>query len=656
MMLFEPGQIGSLKIKNRIVMAPMFAVGMNSPSPNLGYSQRGIDYYVARAKGGVGLIITGITCPNEKLEKSCGYPLVNNAWRDTLWLNELSEAVHDYGAKIFVQFSAGLGCQGPPDPNLPHGGLVAPSPIPAFFDPNIICRELTTAEIEELVYDFGYGASLIANAGIDGLEIHAHQGYLLTEFLSPRTNKRTDKYGGDLDGRLRIMIELFEAVKKAAGADYPVTFRYGLTDHLEGEIEGARGVEEGLEIARKLEAVGINGFHIDAGVYETNNWAQPPTTQPDGCLVYLAEMAKKAVNVPIITVGKLGNPELAESVLKAGKADFIALGRPLLADPDWPNKVREGRIEDIRPCLGDNEGCLARVFAGKHISCTVNPQTGKERNLALTPADEKKSVVIVGGGPAGMEAARVAALRGHKVTLIERGYELGGNLVAAAVPEFKREYRRLINYYVTQLRKLDVSTKLGIEATAELVLSMSPDVVFIAIGGRPLVPDMPGVDKDIVITAVELLLNKPQIGQSVIIVGGNLVGTEVALYLGRQGKSVTIVECLDKIMRDMYWINALDIQRRFDGLESDRLNVKILTNTEAVEVVDDGLVVAKKSGERRTLKADAIVLAVGMTSNDDRLSKALDGKVKEVYHIGDCVSPGKVIDAVWRGFRTARLI
>jgi len=655
MVLFEPGQIGSLKIKNRIVMAPMFAVGMTSPSPNLGFSQRGIDYYSARAKGGVGLITTGLICPNEKLEKSCGYPMVN-AWSDILWLSELAEAVHDYGAKIFVQFSAGLGCQGPPNPDLPHGGLVAPSPIPAFFDPNVICRELTTEEIEELVYDFGHGASLIANAGIDGIEIHAHQGYLLTEFLTPRTNKRTDEYGGDLDGRLRIIIELVHVVKKAAGADYPVTVRYGLTDHLEGEIEGARGVDEGLEIARKLEAVGVDGLHIDAGVYETNNWAQPPTTQPDGCLVYVAEMAKKAVRVPIIAVGKLGNPELAESVLKAGKADFIALGRPLLADPNWPNKVKEGRIDDIRPCLGDNEGCLARVFAGKHISCTVNPQTGNERNFTLTPADEKKSVVIVGGGPGGMEAARVAALRGHKVTLVEKGYELGGNLIAAAVPEFKYEYRRLIDYYVTQLRKLGVSTKLGIEATAELVLSMSPDVVFIATGSRPLVPNIPGVDKDIVITAVELLLDKPQIGQSVIIVGGNLVGAEVALYLGGQGKRVTIVECLDNIMRDMDWINALDIQRRFDGLESDRLDVKILTNTEAVEVVDDGLVVSEKSGKRRTLKADTIVLAVGMVSNEDRLSEALRGEVKEVYHIGDCVSPGKVIDAVWKGFRTARLV
>jgi 2-enoate reductase len=653
MKLFQPGRIGSLIIKNRIVMAPMFCMGMASPSQELGYSQRGIDYYVARARGGTGLIITGIMCPNEKIEKSWGYPLVDSP-KAILWLNELAEAVHDYGAKIFVQYSTGFGRQGPPNPSLPHGGLVAPSPIPSFFNPSIICRELTTEEIEEFVKDFGSGAGIIASSGIDGIEIHAHQGYLLDEFITARHNKRTDKYGGNLDGRLRVITELFEAVKKSTSRDYPVTFRYGLTHH--SKLEGSRTVEEGLEIARKLEATGFDGLHIDAGFYETNNWAQPPTTQPDGCLVYLAEMTKKAVKIPVIAVGKLGNPKLAESVLEKGKADFIALGRPLLADSDWPNKVKDGRLEDIRPCLGDDEGCLARVQSGKYISCAVNPQTGNERNFALTPAEKKKTVVVVGGGPAGMEAARVAAIRGHEAILIEKNYELGGNLLPAAVPEFKSDYLQLIDYYATQLRKLGVITKLGTEATPELILSMKPDVVFVATGSSPIVPQIPGIDKEIVVTAVDLLVNRPEIGRSVVIVGGNLVGAETALYLGRQGKSVTIVEMLGSIMRDMAWMNAQDIQRRFDGLESDRIDVKIMTNTEAVEIVDDGLIVVEKSGQKSTLKADKVVLAVGMVPNQDNLSDALQRAVPEVYRIGDCIRAGKVIDAVWAGFRTARLI
>jgi len=640
MKLFEPGRIGTLTLKNRIIMAPIFCMGMTNPSAQLGYSQRGIDYYVARAKGGVGLIITGVMCPNEKMEKTWGYPLVSDP-SAVLWLSEVAEAVHDYGAKICVQFSAGFGRQAPPNPALPHGGLVAPSPIPSFFDPKIMCRELT---------------NLIRSAGIDAIEIHAHQGYLLDEFITARHNKRTDKYGGSLDSRLRLIIDLFEAVKKEAGADFTVTFRYGLTHHLEGEVDGARTVEEGLEIARKLEAVGFDGLHIDAGVYETNNWAQPPTTQPDGCLVYLAEMTKMVVKIPVIAVGKLGDPELAEMVLQEGKADFVALARPLLADPDWPNKVKEGRLDDIRPCLGDAEGCAGRLMAGKYISCTVNPQTGNERNFALTPAERKKSVVVVGGGPAGMEAARVAATRGHEVTLIEKGYKLGGNLIPAAVPAFKSDYRRLIDYFTTQLRKLMVTIKLGTEATPELILSMKPDVVFIATGGSPIVPDIPGVERKEVMTAVDLLLNKPEIGQSVVIVGGNLIGAETALYLARQGKSLTIVEMLDNIMRDMVWMNAQDIQRRFDGLESDKIDVKVLTNTEAVEITDGGIVVIDKTGKRGTLKADAIILAVGMKSNDDGLMEALRSKVPEVYRIGDCVKIGKVIDAIWAGFRTTRLI
>ena len=653
MKLFEPGRIGNLVLKNRIVMAPMFCMGMTDPSVQKGYSQRGVDYYAARARGGTGLIITGVTVPSEKMEASWGFPVVSDASAG-LWLNEVAEAVHDYGAKTAVQFSAGFGRQGVPNPALPHGGLVAPSPTPAFRDPRFTCRELRIEEIEEFVKDFEYGAAIIKNAGIDAIEIHAHQGYLLDQFMTARTNKRTDKYGGSLDGRLRLIIELFEAVKKGAGADYPVTFRYGLTHH--SELEGSRTAEEGLEIARRMEAIGFDGLHIDAGYYETNNWAQPPTTQPEGCLLYLAEMAKKVVKIPIIAVGKLGYPELAEKALQEGKADFIALGRYLLADPEWPNKVKEGRPEDIRPCLGDHEGCLGRTRARKYISCTVNPQTGNERNLALTPAEKKKAVVVVGGGPGGMEAARVAATRGHEVTLIEKGYELGGSLIPAAVPAFKSDYRRLIDYFTTQLRKLGVTTKLGTEATPELILSMKPDVVFIATGGNSCIPDIPGVNKEGVITAVDLLLNKPEIGQSVIVVGGGLIGAETALYLARQGKSVTIVEMLDTIMSDMFWVNALDIRRRFDGLESDNIDVKVLTNTEVVEITDDGLVVVDKTGKRSTLKADAIVLAVGMKPNDDGLVEALQGKVSEVYPIGDCVKTGKVIDAIWAGFRTARLI
>lgn len=656
MRLFELGKIGKMTVKNRVVMAPMFCMGMTSPTEQRGFSQRGVDYYATRAQGGVGLIITGVTAPNDKFEASWGWPLINNK-EAIMWLNETAEAVHDHGAKIAIQYSAGFGRQSEPDPNLPHGGLVAPSPVSSFFDPAVTCRELKLDEIEQFVKDFEQGAMFIREGGIDAIEIHAHQGYLLDQFITARTNWRTDKYGGSFDNRIRILIDCFHAVKRGAGVDFPVIFRYGLSHQFSPkenvEDEGARDVEEGLKIALKLEAEGFDALHIDAGVYETNNWAQPPQTMPEGCLVHLAELTKNEVKIPVIAVGRLGYPQEAEKTLQEGKADFVALGRPLLADPEWPNKVKEGRFEDIRPCLAEHEGCLARLVSHKYLSCTVNPQTGNERNLALTPATKQKKVVVVGGGPGGMEAARVSALRGHKVTLVEKNHELGGNLLTAGAPPFKVEYIRYRDYLATQLRKLDVTTRLNTEATTEVVLSMNPDVVFIATGAKAFLPDIPGINRKEVITAVELLLKKPEIGNKVVIIGGGMVGAETALYLARQGKNVTIVEILDEIMRDSFWVNNMDMQRRFAGLEEEQLAVEVFLNTKPVEVVDGGIVVDKE-GKISNLEADVVIIAVGMKPRENWLASTLEGKAREVYSIGDCVKAGHVKDAVWGGFRIAR--
>ncbi|GAH51455.1 unnamed protein product, partial [marine sediment metagenome] len=277
-------------------------------------------------------------------------------------------------------------------------------------------------------------------------------------------------------------------------------------------------------------------------------WAHPPTTLPPGCMVDMAQMAKRVVKVPVIAVGKLGYPELAERVLQEGKADFICLGRALLADPEWPNKVKKGRLEDIRPCIGCHEGCLKRVFDVKYLSCAVNPATGMEREFTIKPAEKKKSVLVVGGGASGMEAARVTALGGHKVTLWEKGDALGGNLIPASIPDFKQDYRRLINFLSTQIKKLDVTIELAKEATTELILEMKPDVVFIATGSTSIVPEIPGVGKKMVVTAVDLLLGKREAGKSVVVVGGGLIGCETALYLAQKGKKLTIIEMLDGVM------------------------------------------------------------------------------------------------------------
>jgi 2-enoate reductase len=661
MKLFESGAIGNLTIKNRIVMDAL-NIQLATPVDEAALTQRAIDFYVARAKGGAGLIKTTFMRPSRKLEFSIGEPVVNSE-RCVSWLNDLAEAVHDYGAKVCVQMSPGLGRIPTPKPWLPHGGLVGPSPLPSFRDPNgqlpplgpgrypargekyVITRELTIEEIEELVRDFEFSAKIIRMADIDCIEIHSHQGYLLDEFLTALWNKRTDKYGGDLNGRLRLALELVEAVKRGAGPDYPVLFKYPLTHYL----EGGREIGEGLEIARRLEAAGVNALSINAGCYETYNRAQPSTTQPRGCWVDLCEMTKRVVKIPVIAAGKLGYPDLAERVLQEGKADFVALGRYLLADPEWPNKVKEARTEDIIPCVGCHEGCIARVRKFQRIGCAVNPATAVEKDLTIYPASKKKSVLVIGGGPAGMEAARVSALRGHQVTLWEKQERLGGNLLPAAVPDFKDDYKLLIQYLSTQIKKLGVKVELEKIGTPELIQRFKPEVVFVATGAQHLVPEIEEierwVEKGRVVTAVEALLGMREIGKSVVIAGAGLIGCETALHLAQKGRKVTIAGGR-RLAHDMVWGNALDLIKLLDDH-----NVKILNNNRVIRVTETGV-----DSAHQHFDADTIVLAVGMQCNNEIPLEALAGRVPEVYAIGDCVRPRHVMSAIWEGYRTAYLI
>ena len=647
--LLEPAQIGKMTLKNRVAMCPMGNVLIALDDSLL---QRRREYYVERAKGGVGLIITGMTlgvsdglAPGSNrtdLQLLSLLIMELNPISEIFGLKELADAVHQYGAKVCSQLSVGTGRVSP----FPEPPPVAASAMPAFFYPNITCRALTKDEIKTLVEAFGNTAALAKTAGADAIEIHGYGGYLLDQFQSALWNKRTDEYGGDLDGRLRFSMELIQAVQKSCGRNFPIIYKFTPKHY----IEGGRELEEGLEMAQRFQSAGVAALHVDMGCYETWYRAIPPVYQPDACQIELSEAVKKVVDIPVISHGKLGRVEVAESVLREGKADFVALGRSLLADPDWVNKVKEGRVDDIRPCIGCLEGCINQVFMMKPISCAVNPACGNESENQLTPASKPKTVLVIGGGAGGMEAALVAASRGHLVTIWERSSELGGSLLAAAAPKFKKDIDRLVDYFRGQVKKLGVRIDLMKEGTPDDVLQMAPDVVIVATGGEPIVPDIPGIRKDNVFTAVNVLRGRKSVGQRVMVVGGGFVGCEVAVFLAEQGKRVTLVEMMDRLLPEpMFLINQMMLEKMVKDSA-----VEVMTGAKLEEIDNTGVIV-EQDRVRKSVACDSVVLALGY-KGCGALKEELEDKVSEVFMIGDCVEPRRVMNAVWEGFHTARFI
>ncbi len=644
--LFKPGRIGNLRIKNRIVMAPMGSRGLVELDGRL--SQRLVDHFTRRAAGGVGLIITGLTYVEVDIEPKLEGVFCTGTPRadSTLFLarfEELAMAVHAYGAKIAVQLTAGRGrISAEADQNA--GRVVAPSPVPAFWPPHKKARALTIEEIETIIKDFGITAKMLKGAGIDAVELHAHEGYLIDEFTTALWNQRTDKYGGDFESRLRFPLGIIDSIKSEAGADFPIIYRFGGSHHL----DGGREIEESCEMAKRLQQAGVSAFHVDAGCYETSYYAHPPVYMPPGCLLEDVEAIKKVAHIPVIAVGKLGYPKLAEEVLSKGQADFIAMGRPLLADPDWPLKVKEGRSDDIRMCMGCNE-CFRRLLENKYLSCAVNPLVGMEKELALEPAKKKKQVLVVGGGPGGMEAAIIAALRGHEVTLWEKEDKLGGSLVPGAVPAFKNDLSAFKNYLVNQVKEVGVKVELQKEATPELIRKINPDELIIATGAEPATPDCPGVSNDNVITSVDALLGNKKVGDKVVVIGGSEVGCEIAVWLAQQGKAITVVEVLQDILPGTIFMNKMMLQKMLA-----EAGVTVLTGTNICEIKSSEVIVQNGNGQQ-TLQADTVILAVGR-EKQGALLDSLESELPNIHVIGDCVEPREIRSAIWEAYRTARVI
>ncbi len=655
--LFQPVNIGKVRIKNRIAMAPMGIVGLTTPDGNP--NQRGIDYYIERARGGVGLIITGLFQVHDETGNRGGpRHMINRA--STEPFGKICKGVHALGAKLFVQLTAGFG-RVTPLPGHIHQPVSA-SAVPSFFNPDVTCRALETEEVEEIVAAFGTATDILLAAGIDGIELHAHEGYLFDQFTTSIWNQRTDKYGGDLKQRLTFPLEVLEVIKGHAGADFPVQYRFGLKHYIKGFNSGAlpgepyeeagRDIDEGLEMAKLLEEVGFDSLHVDAGCYDSWYWAHPPGYQAHGCMADMAAMVKKVVKIPVIAVGRLEVPEMAERVIVEGKADMVALGRGLLADPDWPVKVYEGREKDIRPCIGCHEGCIWQFMKGESLSCAVNPACGREREYRLDKVEKPKKVIVIGGGVAGMEAARVAAIRGHKVVLYEKGKDLGGHLIEASVPRFKKDVGTLLDWYKNELEKLDIAVKTAIEISPDTISQEKPDAAIVATGSVPVIPDIPGIDNPNVITCIDLMLGRKKAKDKVVVIGGGMVGCETAIWLAEQGKQVTLVEMLPELMAGFLSVPLMNRMMLTDLLALNK--VEVLTGVRVNEITTEGINIAANDTEK-TIKADTVVLAAGLKP-DDTLSRELRGKVANLYNIGDCREPRNIMGAIWDGFEAGRTI
>jgi 2,4-dienoyl-CoA reductase-like NADH-dependent reductase (Old Yellow Enzyme family)/thioredoxin reductase len=611
----------------------------NMSEPDGRYSQQEIDHLARIAKGGAGLILTGATMVERKISPvNPNVPYIDASYHIPM-AGELVEAVHDYGAKVGMQLSLGPGKNS--SQVSPERIPIAPSPLPALMYPGLLCHGLMVEEIKEIVRACGDAAQRAAMAGFDMIELHCHRGSLVDEFMSSIWNKRNDEYGGDFEGRMRFAIELINAIRAKVGPNFPLSFRYSV-DH---GFKGGRNLADSQEIARHLEAAGVDILHLDAGCPESSSPSLLTTYGPDGCWIDYAAAIKQVINIPVITVGSIRYPELAEQILGEGKADFIALGRALLADPDWPNKAREGRVEDIRPCI-KCEHCHSCIGAMHVITCSVNPTLLRERYYAITRAERPKKVMIIGGGPAGMEAAQVAALRGHKVTLYEKENELGGQLRPASKAPFKTPVGDLLNYLSIQLGKSGVKVKTGEEVTTHLFDVMKPEVVVVATGATPLIPSVTGIENEKIITAIDLHLGKKKVGNEVIVVGAAIVGCEAALCLAQEGKKVTIFKIRPgtEVAPDLN-----PISRKVILEELRKKGVTFIFDHTIKEFTAEGLVVTDKEGKQKSLKANTVVLALGAKS-ENKLVDELKDKIGQLYVIGDCVSPRGIREAMHEGF------
>lgn len=653
--LFTPLTLGkTLTIQNRFCAGPLTLPSLHGPFGE--FSPDGLAYFEARAKGGFGLIYTGafhpdtLVDPVHPLDSKQPLKAPKTFQRTAV---ELLERLDTYAAQMLPQVSMGYGRNAM--------GAYGPSEIPYYHDPSKTTPALTKDQIKQKIDQMVATAAFLKTCGFRGIEVHAmHWGYLLDQFAMTFMNHRTDEYGGELENRLRCAREIVEGVKAVCGPDFVVSMRLALKTYIQdynrpslhGENEAGRTLEEGLAICRRLEAYGYDCLSVDFGQYDSFYYAAPPCYMEKGRILDLAAQAKQAVGIPILCGGRMNDPLLAAKAIQEGQIDAVVLARASLADPDYPQKVQKGQAEDIRPCIGCNQGCIGALKLGRRAGCAVNPQAAREASFAPLPAFVKKNVLVAGGGAAGMEAACTAALRGHTVTLCEAAPELGGSLIPAGAHTFKADLNALNAWYQRRLKALGVTVQTGTRLTAQDIRDRAPDAVILALGAEPVVPPVPGIDGATVYDCVTALTGTEIQGEHIVVIGGGLVGCETALGFAQEGRTVTIVEALPSILSAGQPVPESNQQMLEDLLAQAKVELRTGTRLEAVK--DGSVVLASPAGEE-TLPADAVILAAGFRPRPS-LAEDLLGAGMEVYQVGDGSQVGSVMTAVHTAYTVARTL
>jgi len=634
-LLFSPLKIGNIELKNRIVMAPM---SLNYSREDGTPSSRQVAYYKARVKGGVGLIIS----------ESCYVAAESRGGKRRLGLSSdemvsghkrLTSAVHEHGGRIFCQLHHGGAAVSP----AASGALpvsASATPLTVMGEPfiGIVPRRLDLEEIRGVTKAFALAAVRAGEAGYDGIQLHAAHGYLIHQFFSPLYNFRQDAYGGSRENRARLLFEVIAEIRRAAGEHFPISVR------LTGKefTPGGYGIEDTCWIAEKLES-DIQEISLSGGNFQEREWMVAPMRVEEGYLANQAQAWKDVVTkIPVSMVGRLTDPRICEGLIRDGKTDLVYLGRALLADPEWPKKAQQGYLEAIRPCISCSR-CIDRLMQGLEVQCAVNPLLGREGESVLDPASRAGNVLVVGGGPAGMEAAATAAGRGHRVTLMERSSRLGGKALAAAIPPSRAAIARFTAYQERQLEITGVRVQLGHEVTAGMVEDLKPDYLVLASGGVPLRPSIPGIGQPHVFQAEDILTSRIPVGAHAIVIGGGVVGMETAEYLSELGWKVSVLEATGVLCR-----GEEDMTKKLLLIRVNDLGVRVFLNCRVACITRQGVLV-DRNGLNEQMDADAVVIAAGYIPERGLLAE-IDVSQIAVHAVGDCKEARGILEAVEEGF------